>query len=245
MARPKKTDTATLLRLVDGYFESTGDPDKLKCSYLEEYAVSQGVDVKAYDFRRNADVRRRMEELRESSLLRSESGAIAYKSLDVDALLSKCRTKTSLRDSLIELDESWRRIYERAAQTSKNNAELNATAEQAVARCEGSQAQIEELSEQVKQLKKDSRDITLENRYLKKMLKTYLYPAIANELLIRENVLEQTDTEVTELAMTQMADSKVPSPFSGAVAADRAMLSREESLLKRMLEQSLGGQDDA
>jgi hypothetical protein len=237
MARPRKTDTETMLRLVDDYFESTGDPSKLKCSYLEEYAVSQGIDVKAYDFRRNADVRLRMEKLREISPTYSKSGAIAYKSLDVDAFLFRCRTKKILRDSLLELDETWRRVYERAADMSVKNAELKSAANCLTEQREESLSKIAELSEQAAQFESAAKNAINENRYLKRMLKTYLYPAIANEILLRENVLEQVDTDVTKYAMEQMADSSIPSPLSGAVAADVAALSREESLLNRMRKQ--------
>ena len=245
MARPRKTDTETMLRIVDSYFESTGDPGKLKCSHLEGYAISQGVDIKAYDFRRNTAVRQRMEELCDLSPLRSASVAIAYKSLDVDAFLSRCCTKTMLRNSLMELDETWRRIYERTVDMSIKNEALKVVAARATEEKEQFLSDIDKLTDQVKGLKKENKDIMLQNRYLKKMLKTYLYPAIANEILMRENVLDQVDTEVTALAMTQMADAALPLPFSGAVSADRAMLSREEGLLNRMWAQVLGEHDEA
>jgi hypothetical protein len=237
MARPRKLDTGVLLKIVDSYFESTGDPDKLKCSYLEEYAKSQGIDVKAYDFRRNVDVRRRMEELRDLYFVRSESGAIAYKSLDVDAFLSRCRTKTILRNSIIELDETWRRVYERSVDMSKKNTELKSTTEQAVAEQRRLASEIAELTDRAKRLNKENKDTTLENRYLRKMLKTYLYPAVANQILLDEKILDQVDTEVTKIAMDTLTDPTIPSPFTGAVAADRKMLTREESLFNRMREQ--------
>jgi hypothetical protein len=245
MARPRKIDTDALLRIVDDYFESKGDPSKLKCSYLEEYAISLGVDVKAYDFRRNVAVRQRMEELRDLSLLRSDGGAIAYKTLDVDAFLARCHTKIMLRNSLLELDETWRRIYERAAEMSKQNEMLKAAEDQAIAKQGKLLSEVTELSEQLKRINRESRDTVLENRYLRKMLKVYLFPAIANEILLWEKVLEQVDTEVTQIAMDQLVDPAIPSPFHSAIAADRTMLSREEMLLSRMWEKTLGGQDDA
>lgn len=237
MARPKKVDTEIMLRLVDDYFESTGDPNKLKCSLLEEYAASQGLDVKAYDFRRNTDVRRRMEKLREMSPMDSEACAIAYKSLDVDAFLSRCRTGKMLRDSLIELDETWRRVYERAAYMSLKNTELKAAAKHMAAQHDESLSKIASLTEQATRLDADAKNAVVENRYLKKMLKTYLYPAIANEILLRENVLEQADTEVAEYTMKEMVDGALPSSLSGAVTADIAAISREEALLNRMQRQ--------
>lgn len=237
MARPKKATTSVMLQLVESYFESTGNPDKLKCSHLEEYAASTGLDLKAYDFRRDAAVRQRMDELRDLYLLHSESGAIAYKNLDVDALLGRCRTKTMLRNSLFELDETWRRIYDRAVELFKKNEALKATTEQSAKEFERLLSDNAVLSEQVKRLNKSNKEAVQENRYLKKMLKMHLYPAIANEILLRENVLERVDTEVSQSAMEKMVDSTVPSPFSSIAATDMEMFSREDALLNRMRNQ--------
>ena len=33
MARPKKTDSRDMLRILDAYWETHGDPKKLKCSH--------------------------------------------------------------------------------------------------------------------------------------------------------------------------------------------------------------------
>jgi len=244
MARPKKLSSDEMLQIVDAFFKTNGNPSLLKCSLLEEYAISIGVDVKAYDFRRDPAVRKRIDELRDLSMLQSKSGAIAYKNLDVDALLSRCRTKTMLRNSLLEMDETWRRIYERAVDMSKRNDELKAMVNKASAEQEQLASETVGLSEQIKLLKKDNKDKTFENRYLRRMLKTYLYPAIAHQILLNENVLDQVDTEITPLAMEKLVDPATPASFSGAVAADRTMLSREESLLSRMREQIFGGHDD-
>ena len=77
---------------------------------------------------------------------------------------------------------------------------------------------------------KSSGALVLENRYLKKMLRQYLYPAIANEILMRENMLDQVDTEVTATAMANLVDPGIPASFPHSVAADAAALSREEAL---------------
>jgi hypothetical protein len=186
-----------------------------------------------------------MEELRDLSPISSDSAAIAYKSLDVDAFLNRCRTKAMLRNSLFELDETWRRVYERAADLSKKNAALKTAADQAAVREEGLRSELTVLTERVGELNRKNNSLLLENRYLRKMLKTYLYPAISNQILMDENILEQADTEVTRIAMDKLVDSAIPSPFSGAVAEDQRILSREESLLNRMQEKVFGVQDDA
>lgn len=237
MGRPKKLSDDEMLKIIDSFYESNGNPAMLKCSFLEEYAVSLNLDVKAYDFRRNRAVRKRMEELRDLALLFTSTGSIAYKSMDIEALLDRNRTKTMLKNSLLELDETWRRIYERAAELSRKNEKLKADTKKSVLECEKLTIKVCELSEQIACLNKANSKVVLENRYLKKMIKTYLYPAIANEILKNENVLENIDTDVTQVAMEQMADNMLPSSFSKSVEADREIFTREESLLKRMTRQ--------
>lgn len=244
MARPRKLSTDEMLHIVDSYFETNGDPGMLKCSFLEEYALSLGVNVKAYDFRRNESVRKRMEELR-SIVGIVNAGAIAYKGMDVDALLNRSNTRETLRNSLLELDETWRRVYERTAVLTRHNASLLADIFAKKQEAETLAAQNSELESANRALEKSSNALVLENRYLKKMLKQYLYPAIANEILKSENVLEQADTNVTETAMANLVDPFVPASFPNSIAADTTMLSREEALLKRMSDQIHGGRGDA
>ena len=245
MARPRKLSDEEMLKIVDSFFESNGNPAMLKCSFLEEYAISVGFNVKAYDFRRNKAVRERMDELKDLSMLSSNIGAIAYKSLDVDAFLNRNRTKPMLRNSILELDSIWRRIYDRAVELSEKNDALMTKIEKTVLEHEKSTIDISDLSEQVTRLNKTNRDILIENRYLKKMVKTYLYPAVANEILKQDNVLEQIDTDVTQIAMDRMAEPPAPSSFSNSVASDREMLSQEEILLNRMKNQIFGGDNNA
>jgi hypothetical protein len=233
MARPPKLKSEEMLSIVNSFFENNGNPGMLKYSHLETYAVSLGVEVKAYDFRRNQAVRQRMEELRQSVEI-GEAGIITYKNLDVDAILNRNRTREMLRNSLLELDESWRRIYDKAADLSKNNKILmgdNFAKNQII---ETLTIAKHALEAENKSIKAESSTVILENRYLRKALNQYLYPAVANEILKNENVLESVDTEVMSETIDSLVDSVVPASFSSSIAADRDMISREEALIIRM-----------
>ena len=245
MARPRKLGTEEMLDIVNKYYEGCGDPNRLKCSCLEEYALSKGIEVKAYDFRRNEAVRQRMEELRSISQLDSSSVAIAYKTLDIEALLRRCRTKTMLSNSLLELDEQWRRTYEYATMLLKTNEALKSKLAKKDTEQEKLNADVTGLTEKVTQINKVNNDLLIENRYLKKMIRAYLYPAVANEILKMENVIEQNNAEVARSTVEKLSDPVVPLSFSASVAADKEMLSREETLLSKMRTQVLGGQDNA
>ena len=244
MARPKKTDTDTLLQIVDSFFESHGNPVKMKCSRLEEYACSLGFNIKAYDFRRSDAVRRRIEELRNNVWVNGENDAVAYKSMDIDALIIRNNTPEKLKNSLLELDETWRGIYEKAVTLSSKNEALLSSLAAKDRKIEIVIAEKDSLAERLQPLEHSERTLLTENRYLRKVLREYLYPAIANEILKEENVLEQADTEVTPIAMDMLVDSGMPSSFSSVVENDRQMISRSERLLRLMASQIRGDDND-
>ena len=135
---------------------------------------------------------------------------------------------------MLELDEAWQQIYENAAKLSEKNKALLADIFSKKQNIDVLTSENDALSVEIKLLKASSAKMLLENRYLKKALKQYLYPAVANEILKRENVLEQVDTEVTIKTMDALSDLSVPSTFSNSVAADKEMISRDEALLSRM-----------
>jgi hypothetical protein len=89
-------------------------------------------------------------------------------------------------------------------------------------------------------LKRDYNALILENRYLKKAFKEYLFPAIANEILRIEGSLESVDTSVTEAAMDAFAEPDMPIPFSKSIEPDSRKLSREEDIMRRMAEKIKG-----
>ena len=239
MARPKKTDSDELLAIVDSYFttEAAGNPSRLKCSLLEEYAARLGKQIKAYDFRRDEKVRRRIEELK--ALVKNENGmgiqlGNPYKSLDVARIMKARQDPDELRIALGELDSYWRYVYESTLEIRKDAETAAAQKKQ----LEEAHAALLQEKESLKKSNEDSRSeirkLTIENRYLRKMLRTYLYPALANEILVDENQLKNPDTEATPLAKGKLVDGKFPSPVSAAFDEDRKILSREEELLKQM-----------
>ncbi len=182
-------------------------------------------------------MRSRINELRDLDTLFAGAGAIAYRNLDVNAFIGKLKSKDELKNSLVELDETWRRIYDRAVLLAGKNQALIKDIQQKSLEYDALTCESTRLSEQLASLKKAYKEALLENRYLRKAIKTYLYPAIANELLKNENVLIQVDTEVLPDTMDLMTDKATPLSFSKSVAPDQLILSREESILRRMQEQ--------
>ena len=242
MARPKKTDSNELVALVDSFFttEACGNPARLKCSLLEEYAARLGKAAKAYDFRRDEKVRNRIDELK--ALVRNENGlgiqlGNPYKSLDIEKIMKARRNPDELRAALGELDAYWRYIYESTLQ-ARQNAEAGAAEKRSLEdRCRTLTEENTVLRKDQSSIRSETRRLTIENRYLRKMLRTYLYPALANEILVEERQLKDPDTEVTPHAKEKMIDGEFPSALSAAISEDRKILAREEKLLHQMWEE--------
>ena len=165
MARPKKVTGCDMLQMLNSYWETHGDPCKLKCSLLEEYAASIGFDIKAYDFRRDESVRKRISELQTARTV--GFGALAYKNLDVDRIITENASKMALKAALAELDTYWRDIYRHAAQNANDNVKLlsdNAALRKAVAKITD---ECDAVAQDLRKLSSEKNALVIENRYLK------------------------------------------------------------------------------
>ena len=125
-------------------------------------------------------------------------------------------------------------MYEQAEVTAEQNRRLM---------CEkaGYEAVRKELIKQAEELKTDNAGLVgrngkleAENRYLRKMLRKYLYPAVANEILLKENALKDVDTTVTEAAIMDMTEFNSPKSFNDSVSIDLDIQHEEERLIKIM-----------
>ncbi len=239
MPRPRKNDSDELIRLVDEFFtsEACGNPAKLKGSLLESYAARRGSTAKSYDFRRDPAVTGHIEYLKK--LVSDENGirvinGSAYKTLDTAALLKKYHDPDSLTKALLEIDAHWKSIYEASCNADtayrRCRRELSSCREALGEK----EASIEGLSARNRELASDNNRLAKENRYLRSMLRTYLYPALANSILEEEHVSRGGTEQVTRDAVPGLVDGRFPRSLSESVRADRAIRAKEEALLKKM-----------
>lgn len=241
MSRPKKTDDNNLINLVDQYFSliACGDPAKLKFTLLEEYARSQGSTAKAYDFRRNQAVRDRINELTElvekenTHWLLTDS---AYKNVDIVALLTARRDTGELVRIIEEMDAYWKKVYESAFEMLRENADLKKQLRQKEQLLFKYQNNWDQTQAELDDPRRRCRELEKENRYLRVSIKKYLYPALANEILVEEHALINADTTVTEIAKKDMIEGGLPSSTTEAIATDRKVVNKAERLLNAMWE---------
>ena len=239
MARPRKNDSTELIRLVDEYFtsEACGNPAKLKGSLLEAYASRHGSTARSYDFRRDPAVTAHIEYLKK--MVTDENGiqvmnGNAYKTLDTTALLRKFHDPDSLMKALSELDAHWKSVYESSCDADAAYRKCRTELSSCRAELKQKETCISELSSKNRSLSSDKNRLEKENRYLRSMLRTYLYPALADSILQEEHVLQgKVDALAGEKASALM-DDRFPRSVSESIRPDQAMRAREEALLERM-----------
>lgn len=237
MARPRKMTTEQMIEVVDSYLMYVeGNGGLLKCSLIAEHASQLGYNADGYDFRRNTAVREHIDRLKEDRERSVGNVPLVYKNLDIEGLIRHNGKADRLVKALAELDTYWKKVSEHASLMAKQNQMLIKTKMDRESDLKDAIAAQEKLSSDYAELSTRNNKLSAENRYLKKTLRTYLYPAVANEILIRENVLKEADTNVTEAAVRDMAEFSAPRSLRESVASDLAVLSAEEQLLAKMWE---------
>ena len=126
---------------------------------------------------------------------------ITYKTIDVDSFMATNRTPNAIRTGLSELNLYYKKVAEAALEFKNENEKL--------------QDENEELKEQIQQLlqKETSRKaLETENIKLRALIKSSVYPEIANELLKEEGILQSEQQVITDEFMAnniRTADSEI------------------------------------
>lgn len=232
MGRHKKNESAVLVRLLNQFYETQarGDIRRLKYSNLARYAEEQGVHAAWYDFQRDKAVVQRMEELRTVQAGEPPIVTAAYKSLDIEALLKRCRTMEELKRMLCELDGYWKRAYDDSVELSHQNRD-------AAARTQELEKKLDALSETLEELEQQMRALRRENTWLRRMLRENLYPAIADQLLSESNSSSAVPETVRPEAFSRLIEGNVPLPLNGVQQPQPQKMSRQEQLLADMRRQ--------
>jgi len=132
------------------------------------------------------------------------------------------------------LDAYWQRVCEHSEQTAKQNRTLmkeKAAMEKSLRELE---IELTGLNADNSEVSAANNKLSVENRYLRKMLRTYLYPAVADQILKNENEPIQTDTEVTDTAVCDFIEDDIPKSFEASVSKDDRLQSETERFMERL-----------
>lgn len=211
MARKKYIDNQELLLLFEHYLleHCSNNPRLFKIPQFGDYLRSNGFpQVADTTIRRNKEFRQALNDKLELFEDDSYQTVITYKTLDVERFLMTNRTPKAIKSALVELNGHYKRIVD-AAIAYKDEVE-------------SLKKRMEELKSEVAQLKESkyvfdeqaraNKELEGENKKLRKLLKTSLYPEIANELLKEEGLLKFDHQTVTKQYLKEQvitADSEI------------------------------------
>lgn len=203
MGRKKMIDDQELARLTDHYLAEVCDSNagRFKYTDMAEFARGKGyAGVTDRLLRRSLVVRSRVAEWKAATSDGDAGFSIAYQSLDIDEFMHRNSTREAMRSSLSELDTYYHAICTEAAKLAMENRELKKRLEEM--RRQKDQEQPERCKEP-----KDVRENTdiprMKEQYhaLLKLVETYVYPEIANELLKKKGLLKETSGIVNPAAV--------------------------------------------
>lgn len=186
MARPKSFSEDEIIALINEYYLEY--PNRMiKTSDLERYARTHGhPNFKAYSIRRCAKAKQYIDQINANNQVTLETTIVTWRQLDVDAFLNLNRSRSDLKNALIQRDNYYGEVCRSAGEflNDKNRLEAKITR---------MQSEINDLKNQIAEL--EQMNTKRINRYsqvmlskMKKVLDTYVYPDIANEILKKEGL---------------------------------------------------------
>lgn len=198
MARKVKIDSNALIGLIDQFYAERcgGNAKQLKIPQIGEYIRSKGYDVADYLIRRNEEAKAYIKKLQNNTREAHIHTVAVYRDLDMNEFFMKNNTREKLKSALKERENYYREVTNSASYSFKENKQL----EQQVGEYK---KRIKELEEELKtaEIKNanictDNRNYKSEDRKLREIIDTYVYPEIANELLKQQGLLKNTSEKV-------------------------------------------------
>lgn len=186
MARPRSFTEDELIALINEYYLEY--PNKMiKTSDLERYAKTHGrPNFRAYSIRRCPKAKQYIDQINASNQVTLETTIVTWRQLDVDAFLNLNRSRSDLKNALIQRDNYYGEVCRSAGEFLRDKEHL----EDKIRRMK---SEINDLKSQIAEL--EQMNTNKINRYsqemlskMKMILNTYVYPDIANEILKKEGL---------------------------------------------------------
>ena len=238
MARPRLFTEDELIALINEYYLEY--PNRMiKTSDLERYARTHGrLNFKAYSIRRCAKAKQYIDQINASNQVTLETTIVTWRQLDVDTFLNLNRSRNDLKNALIQRDNYYGEVCRSAGEFLRDKEHL----EDKIRRMK---SEINDLKSQIAEL--EQMNTNKINRYsqemlskMKKVLDTYVYPDIANEILKKEGL----DSLFGLYVNPESVESELITPESVLdISSNQATTSDEDDTVDS-IQDLMGGFDD-
>lgn len=193
-----------LLEMLEQFLEvhCSNDVSLFKIPKFGDYLRTNGFPkVADTSLRRNSVFRKVLAEQKARNEDDDYQAIITYKTLDIDSFMSTNRTPKSIRFALVEMNRYYKRIVEAALKFKDETEKLK--------------EENKRLKMQIEAImidKEDIKKIRKINEKLQSIIKTSVYPEIANELLKAEGLLQFDHQFITDEFLSSQiitADSEI------------------------------------
>lgn len=195
MSRSKAISTDELLRLANEYvLDNPGS--KIRIPEFGTYIRNKGYNVQDHTLRRNKEFRQFTEIINNNSDEQIYANLVTYKTLDVDAFLFRNKTVSQLKEALIIRDRYYSEVASAGAKAINERKALEAELAETKEKLNAAENKL--LTVQAKADKAEISKLKDAVQSLRKMLESYVYPAVANTLLKEAGLLEAVDSIVSD-----------------------------------------------
>lgn len=237
MARPRLFTEDELIALINEYYLEY--PNRMvKTSDLERYANAHGhPEFKSYSIRRCPKAKQYIDQINANNQVTLETTIVTWRQLDVDAFLNLNRSRSDLKNALIQRDNYYGEVCRSAGEFLRDKERLEA-------KITRMNSEINNLKNQIAEL--EQMNTNKINRYsqemlskMKKVLDTYVYPDIANEILKKEGL----DSLFSLYVNPESVESELITPESVLELSSNQNTS-DEDVTVDSVQDLMGGFDD-
>ena len=127
--------------------------------------------------------------------------SVSYQTIDAALLVNSNRSKDTLIKAISERDSYYKAVADSAAQAFETYNTLKKQYEQEKEKNALLTEKISKLEDLISELNTEIKTLTSELKAYKTVVDTYVYPEIANELLIKEGAIRKTNNHIIEDAV--------------------------------------------
>lgn len=199
MGRKKIIEDDVLLKLLESFYEKECkcNANRLKLPEIADYVRHHGYpDYTVETLRRNPLARSYIDGKKQTAEDTRLVTLVCHKPIDVDAFLATHPTRSTLRQGLVKIDGHYKVVADTAAGVIKEHNALKAKLEDAVEALKRAQEENQTLKEALAAAKQDVTELKSRVRMYKGIVDDYVYPGVANELLLQDGVLSETSTGI-------------------------------------------------
>lgn len=204
MGRPKLIEDNVLLELIKKYFyeECCGDASKLKPPKITEYINKNGYpNYPATTLRRTPIAMAYIEEMKKSASDNRYVAVAAYQTIDAAVFVDTNRSRDALIKGIAERDSYYKTVADSAMRAFESLNKLQQQLDEEKKTNDHLNRKIAELEELNAKYKIELRELNKELKASKSVIETYIYPELANELLVKEGALRKTESPLKEDAL--------------------------------------------